>query len=129
MRGRRAIPSMAFVLVLGAPAVGRADAVTDCAKLQGKAYASYLSSVILAAGHACGRGSTAAPAAVSQKELGSSAAKFYAAVGKSVDQFGPASCVFTLGNLDDAGVGSDVGSFLDVATDAANLACLVPMEP
>jgi hypothetical protein len=129
MFGRNVIAATGFVCVLGLPAVGRADAVTDCAKIQGKAFAIFLSNVTLAGGRACGKGSTGAPAVVSEGAVGAAAGKFYAAVGKSVDQFGPASCSFTLSGLNDPGVGADVESMLQIATGAAKAACLVPQEP
>jgi hypothetical protein len=80
---RSAIAIASVVLVVGLPRAGHADAVTDCAKTQGKAYAAYSASIINAAARACGKGSTGAPAAVSQAAIGSAAAKFYAVVGKN----------------------------------------------
>lgn len=119
----------ALALVVACPAIGRADAVTDCAKAQGKAYAAFVASVLTEAGRACGKGSTGAPSAVSEGAIGKAAGKFYAVVGKAVDQFGPASCAFTLATLDDDQPRADVDTTIATVVNAAKTACLVPVGP
>jgi hypothetical protein len=127
---RKGIIGMAaFALAAACPAVGHADAVTDCAKAQGKAYAAFLASVLTEAGRACGKGSTGAPTAISEGAIGKAAGKFYAVVGKSVDQFGPASCAFTLATLDGPQPRADINTTIDTAINAAKIACLVPVGP
>jgi hypothetical protein len=128
MRREIITAAMACALVVLCPNIGRADAVTDCAKAQGKAYAANFASIVIEAGRACGKGSTGAPAAVSEGAIGKAAGKFFAVIGKSVDEFGPTSCALTLGSLNDQGVGADLESQLNTAINAANIACLVPKE-
>jgi hypothetical protein len=96
----------------------RADAVTDCAKIQGKAYGVLFQGLFKEAIRACGKGVATAPRPISRRAVGTLTGKFLAGIGKGIDQFGEGVC----------GIGfTDLGheSVLSSAQDLANQACLV----
>ncbi len=126
MRKAIVVASAVVLLNAGANTAVFADAVTDCAKIQGKALAALFVSLFKEGGRACGQGSSMNPQTVSQAAVASMAGKLYAAIGKSVDKNGPASCFVTIDNLDQPAINVDPLNLLTATRALADSFCLVP---
>ena len=126
MRRTLIIVLAAALMAGGIATTARADAVTDCAGVQGKAFNTLFAAIFKEAGRACGKGSSGSPLAVSEGTMGTAAGKFYAAVGKGVDKSGPAACLITLENLDSPGIRITPVDLLTTVRSLADQACLVP---
>jgi hypothetical protein len=119
------IVAFAAILTIAATRTNvRADAVTDCAEIQGKAFVAVISALFKEGGRACAKGSAMNPLTISEAAIGAAVGKFYAGVGKGVDQSGLMSCFFTLENLSTQS--GDANDFLGTARSFAKLACLKP---
>jgi hypothetical protein len=84
--------SLGALLSVLAPTSVLADAVADCAKIQGKALAVLLDAVLKEGTRACAAGSGGAPQQVSRKTVGAIMGKYFAGVGAGIDKFGQGAC-------------------------------------
>ena len=125
---RRAILILSAVALMtaGASTTVFADAVADCAKIQGTALTGLFGTIFKEAAKACGKGSALVPLAVSQAATGSATGKFYGKIGKGVDKLGSAACLINLTNVADPGLGVDPKTIYQTIVSLAGQACLVP---
>ncbi len=116
---RVATVAAAIIGVVAFAPCARADAVADCAKIQGKALAAVLDAVLKEGARACVAGAGGAPGPVSRKTMGVAIGKYLAGIGGGIDKFGDGACGYGYFQLTAENIFSS-------AVRAADQVCLVP---
>ncbi len=111
--------SAAALLSTAVVATAHADAVADCAKIEGKALGGLLDAVIKEGTRACVAGAGGAPQLVSTKTVGAFMGKFYTGIGTGIDKFGAGVCAIGFLQV-------SVDNILSSTQNFSEQACLVP---